>query len=193
MNKQLRILHHMLRLIYNIVIIPTIYFLTIAAAAFSKKTYIALQVRKNILKNLKKKKVRLNPYKRTVLFHCSSMGEYKQVLPIINNLRQSSIDYNIVLSLFSPSVYNNIDKESELFDIVTYIPFDFLLQTKNFINIINPNIVIISKHDIWPNCIWELNKREVPTYLVNALFADDTKMDRWYIKFFFRSLFSNLT
>ena len=169
------------------------YFFTIVTAVFSKKTYLALQVRKDILKDLKKKKVRLNPYKRTVLFHCSSMGEYKQVIPIINNLRESSIDYNIVLSLFSPSVYNNINKDSELFDIVTYIPFDFLLQTKSFINIINPNIVIISKHDIWPNFIWELNKRDIPTYLVNALFADDTKMDKWYVKFFFKSIFSKLT
>ncbi|MDA3839059.1 MAG: hypothetical protein PF574_08785, partial [Candidatus Delongbacteria bacterium] len=174
-------------------IIPTIYLFIIVAAVFSKKIYKSLYVRERILENLKKKKVRLNPYKRTVLFHCSSMGEYKQVLPIVNNLRQSSIDYNVVLSLFSSSVYENIDKENDLFDIITYIPFDFFLQTRNFINIINPDLVIISKHDIWPNFIWELNKREVPTYLVNALFADDTKMDKWYIKFFFKSLFSNLT
>ncbi|MDA3887014.1 MAG: hypothetical protein PF638_15620 [Candidatus Delongbacteria bacterium] len=183
----------MLKLIYNIIIIPIIYFFLIIVAGFSKKIYRSLKVREKILKNLKKKKIRLNPYKRTVLFHCSSMGEYKQVLPIVNNLRQSSVDYNIVLSLFSPSVYENIDNENELFDIITYIPFDFFLQTRNFINIINPDLVIISKHDIWPNFIWELYKREIPTYLVNALFADDTKMDKWYIKFFFKSIFSNLT
>lgn len=183
----------MIKLIYNVIIIPTIYIFTIIAAVFSKKIYRSLQVRENILTNLKKKKIRLNPYKRTVLFHCSSMGEYKQVLPIVNNLRQSSIDYNIVLSLFSPSVYENIDKENDLFDIITYLPFDFFLQTRNFISILNPDLVIISKHDVWPNFIWELNKREVPTYLVNALFADDTKMDKWYIKFFFKSIFSSFS
>lgn len=183
----------MLKLIYNVIIIPIVYFFTLIGAVFSKKIYKSLQVRENILNVLKKKKVRLNPYKRTVLFHCSSMGEYKQVLPIVNNLRLSSIDYNIVLSLFSPSVYENIDKKNDLFDIITYIPFDFFLQTRNFINILNPDLVIISKHDVWPNFIWELNKREIPTYLVNALFADDTKMDKWYVRFFFKALFSNLT
>lgn len=150
-------------------------------------------MRENILKTLTKKKIRLNPYKRTVLFHCSSMGEYKQILPIVNNLRQSSVDYNIVLSLFSPSVYENINRENELFDIITYIPFDFFMQTRNFINIINPQLVIISKHDVWPNFIWELAQKDISIYLVNALFADDTKMDKWYIRFFFRSIFSKLS
>ena len=46
----------MLKLIYNIVVIPTIYFLTIAATAFSKKNIYSFTSSKKHPKEFKKEK-----------------------------------------------------------------------------------------------------------------------------------------
>jgi len=183
-----------IKLVYNLIIVPTVYFSISVISLFSKKLRGSIEVRSGISKNLSKNRINLNPYSVTVLFHCSSMGEYKQILPIVKKLNDSKqTEYNIVLSLYSPSAYEHIDKKNPMFSLITYTPFDFYLETKRFINTINPDIVLISKHDVWPNFLWELKKRSVPVFLINGLFADDTKMDKWYAKFFFRSIFSNLT
>ena len=170
------------------------YFSISAISLFNKKMRKSVHVRTGIIENLIKHRLNLNPYRITVLFHCSSMGEYKQILPVVKLLNEDKTqDYNLVLSLYSPSAYENIDKLNSSFSIITYTPFDFYFATKKFINTINPDIVLISKHDVWPNFIWELKKRDVPVYLINGLFADDTKMNRWYAKYFFRSFFTNIT
>lgn len=183
-----------IKIIYNSLITPLMYILVSIVAIFNKKLRKSIHVRSSIIAKLAENRLSLNPYRTTVLFHCSSMGEYKQILPVVKNLEANQDnEYNLVLSLYSPSAYENIDKENSPFSIITYTPFDFYFVTKKFINIINPDIVLISKHDVWPNFIWELKKRDVPVYLINALFADDTKMDDWYAKYFYKSIFANLT
>lgn len=184
----------LLKLVYNLLIVPLLYAAVNTISLFNKKMRKSIRVRSGISEHLYKNKIKLNPYKITVLFHCSSMGEYKQILPIVKKLHESrSSEYNVVLSLYSPSAYEHIDKKNPMFNLITYTPFDFYFETRKFINLINPDIVMISKHDVWPNFLWELKKRSVPVYLINGLFADDTKMDKWYAKFFFRSIFSNLS
>jgi 3-deoxy-D-manno-octulosonic-acid transferase len=182
------------KIAYNFILIPVLYAGLKTVSLFSGNLRKSAGVRPGIVESLQKNRIKLNPYRITVMFHCSSMGEYKQIVPIAEKLsRSQNENYNLILSLFSPSAYENIDKKNSCFDIITYTPFDFYFETKKFINTLNPDIVLISKHDIWPNFIWELKRREVPVYLINGLFADDTKMDRWYAKAFFRSIFSNLT
>ena len=183
-----------IKVIYNIIIIPILYFGVIIASIFSKKLYTNLKARDKVFKELEENKVRLNPYKKTILFHCSSMGEYKQVIPIINKFSKGDNEgrFNIILSLFSSSAYEHLSDIPGV-DIVTYTPLDFYKQTKKFINICRPDLVIISKHDVWPNFIFSLNKREIPVYLVNALFATDSKMGHWYAKPFYKTLFKRLT
>jgi len=183
-----------IKFLYNIIIIPILYFAVLLASIFSKKLSSNLKARKKIFKELESNKIRLNPYKKTILFHCSSFGEFKQVIPIINKFSQGDNEnkYNIILSLFSSSAYENLDTIPGV-DIITYTPLDFYHQTNKFINICRPDLVLISKHDVWPNFIFSLNERKIPVYLVNALFASDSKMAHWYAKPFFKALFKRLT
>jgi 3-deoxy-D-manno-octulosonic-acid transferase len=184
----------LVKIAYNLIIVPALYCSLKIISAFHKKLRRSVEARKGIIEKLNRERISLNPYSITILFHCSSMGEYKQIVPIAEKLAaDQKEDYNLVLSLYSPSAYENIDRKKSCFKIVTYTPFDFYFETRKFINTINPDIVLISKHDIWPNFIWELKKREVPVFLINGLFADDTKMDRWYAKSFYRSVFSGIS
>ncbi len=184
----------LLKIIYNFLAVPLIYIAVSFAGFFNSRIRKTVNARSGIIEDLTKNRLKINPYRTTVLFHCSSMGEYRQILPVAEALESDpERQYNLILSLYSPSAYENIDRSDSLFCIVTYSPLDFYFVTRKFINIINPDIVLISKHDVWPNFLWELKRRDVPVYLVNALFADDTKMDIWYIRFFYKAVFSALT
>ncbi|MBN1971786.1 MAG: hypothetical protein JXR48_14840 [Candidatus Delongbacteria bacterium] len=184
----------MIRILYNLIVIPFLMIGALLASVFSKKVHQAFIDRRGTVKRIEKEIAKLSPFKKTVLFHASSMGEFKQILPVIERFADEKEKFNLVVSVFSPSAYRNLNKKDlEIIDIITYIPFDYYWDTVNFINFINPSLVLISKHDVWPNFVLEIKKRDIPCYLVNALYANDTKMGMWYVKPFFVSLFKNFT
>ena len=51
-----------------------------------------------------------------------------------------------------------------------YLPIDTKYNAKEFIRIINPNIAIFVRQEIWPNYIKELKKKKIKSYLVNYTF-----------------------
>ncbi len=182
----------MIYFIYNFFVIPITLIFLYLASLFNKKLALSIKAREKLFEKLLKEKIRLNPYNKTILFHCSSMGEFKQALPVINRFLQDTGKYNIILSLFSPSAAENL-REMPNLEIVTYLPFDTHFKMKKFIEICNPDLVIISKHDIWPNFVKILKKKNIPTVLINAIYKNDTKIGKWYVKFFFKRIYQNLT
>ena len=58
---------------------------------------------------------------KTLWFHCASLGEFEQGLPIFKQLRHGYPSHKIVLTFFSPSGYE-IRKNTEIADIVLYLP-----------------------------------------------------------------------
>ena len=83
-------------------------------------------------------------------FHCASLGEYEQGLPVFEQLRAQNPKTKIVLSFFSPSGYE-IRKENPLTPITVYLPLDSKKQVKKFIELTNPKLVVFVKYELWPN------------------------------------------
>lgn len=181
----------MYKLIYNIFIVPVMYLVLMFVSVFNRKINRFVKVRKRLFRNLNRQKIRLNPYKKTILFHCSSLGEYKQTLPLIKRFREIPDQYNIVLSFYSPSAGDNI-KDVPLVEVMTYLPLDTLYQMKKFVRTLKPDLVIISKHDLWPNFLFELKRNKIPVYLVNALLPEDSLFLNFFVKSFIKPYFSLL-
>ena len=57
---------------------------------------------------------------KTLWFHCASLGEYEQGLPVFKALRKHYKNHKIILSFFSPSGYE-IRKDSPIADVVVKI------------------------------------------------------------------------
>ena len=60
---------------------------------------------------------------KTIWFHCASLGEYEQGLPVFESIRKKYPSHKIVLTFFSPSGYD-IRKNTPIADIVVYLPLD---------------------------------------------------------------------
>ncbi|WP_353779126.1 glycosyltransferase N-terminal domain-containing protein [Winogradskyella sp. 3972H.M.0a.05] len=117
-----------------------------------------------------------------IWFHCASLGEYEQGFPLFEVLRVDYPNHKIVLSFFSPSGYE-VKKHTSVADIVVYLPFDTKGNAKRFIDMINPELTIFVKYEIWPNYLEELKKRELKTLLISALFRKDQLYFKWYGNF----------
>lgn len=116
---------------------------------------------------------------RTFWFHCASLGEYEQGLPIFQQLRTDYPDHKIVLSFFSPSGYV-IRKNTKIADVVVYLPIDIRANAKRFIDLVHPELTVFVKYDIWPNYLHELQRRGLKALLISAVFRKDQSYFRFY-------------
>src|SRR5690606_35548086 len=163
--------------IYNIGI-HLVHLVLKCASLFNEKINLGEKGRAltfNILKS------NLNADDKTLWFHCASLGEYEQGLPVFQALRSHYKNHKIVLTFFSPSGYE-IRKNSPIADVVVYLPLDTKKNAKRFLDIVNPDLTIFVKYDIWPNFLKELKKRNLRAILVSAAFRENQSFFKFYGK-----------
>ena len=125
----------------------------------------------------------------TLWFHCASLGEYEQGVPVFNELRKDYPNHKIVLSFFSPSGYE-IKKNNSIADVVVYLPLDTRKNAKQFLDLVNPELTIFVKYDIWPNFLNELKHRNLNAILISALFRNSQPFFKPYGKLMREALFA---
>ncbi len=135
-------------------------------APFHKKVKLMIEGHVETYEILKSK---IDTTSKYVWFHVASLGEYEQALPMIEEIRKKKPNYKILLTFFSPSGYE-VQKNNGLVDIVCYLPFDKKKNVKRFLDLAQPDIAIFVKYEFWYNFIHELYQREIPVYLISAIF-----------------------
>lgn len=115
--------------------------------------------------------------KKSIVYHCASLGEYELIKPVIQNVRDKSVIQNVV-SFFSPSGYQRIPK-SEYVDFVTYSPLEIKSDIQSWIDLWNPQCVVFSSNDIWPVFIDQLYKHKIPILFIGTDFKNTWKRRSW--------------
>ncbi|MDD4516779.1 glycosyltransferase N-terminal domain-containing protein [Massilibacteroides sp.] len=111
--------------------------------------------------------------------HASSLGEFEQGRPVIEKIKAEHPEYKILLTFFSPSGYE-VRKNYDGADVICYLPFDTPYRVKKFLNLANPTIAIFIKYEFWANYLTELKKRNIPTYIISAIFRPQQVFFKWY-------------
>lgn len=176
-------------LFYNVIVVPIFYLVFRIASLFNEKIKQGFEDRATQFEDLKKNLEEIDTSKKMVWFHSASMGEFEQAKPIIEKLKSEN-DINIIVTFFSPSGYRNSLKYKHK-DIISYIPFDSPWSVKKFINLVNPVVTVFMRYDFWPNLVWELKKRSIPTFIVDATMRLDSKRKLPFSTSFHKSLFKN--
>jgi 3-deoxy-D-manno-octulosonic-acid transferase len=130
----------------------------------------------------------IQPEDKTFWFHCASLGEYEQGLPVFEALKSKYPNHKIVLSFFSPSGYE-VRKNTKLADVVVYLPLDTKANAKYFLDLVNPEYILFVKYEIWPNLLLEIKKRELKAVLISATFRKNQSFFKWYGGFMRSALF----
>jgi 3-deoxy-D-manno-octulosonic-acid transferase len=164
-----------LRLIYHL-IIHFAGFLLKGLAPFNQKLKLFVDGRKNVLETLAKN---IAENDKTIWFHCASLGEYEQGLPLLEELKISYPEYKLVLSFFSPSGYE-LKKNSEAADLVVYLPLDTKKNAVAFLDLVHPSLVVFVKYEFWPNYLREIKKRQIKLISVSTIFRKQQAFFKWY-------------
>ncbi len=151
-------------LIYNTGI-KIYHFLIWITSFFNIKAKKWISGRENWVFNLEN----LNTNKAKIWFHFASLGEFEQGKPVLEAIKAKFPDKFIVITFFSPSGYE-IKKNSTLGNLIMYLPLDTAGNAHKFVSKVNPEMVIFTKYEFWYHYFKELNKREIPIFLISAIF-----------------------
>lgn len=168
-----------MRIIYNIAI-ELYYFLVRIFSYFNVKA-------KKLLVGQKETKT-FNfqlPNKKIIWFHCASVGEFEQGYPLLNKIRNQLTDCIFLITFFSPSGYEFVQKKYPE-EWIMYLPKDTQKEMRSFVAKINPSLVFIVKYEFWYHLINELKIKTIPTFLVSGIFREN----QLFFKPFYGSFFA---
>ncbi len=137
---------------------------------FSHKAALFRSGRKSLFNHLSATITHSSPI---IWIHCSSVGEFEQARPIFERIKEEKREEKLLLTFFSPSGYE-LRKSYNLADWVFYLPIDSPSNAKQFIDIVQPSKVIFIKYEFWYYFLTELKKRAINTYLVSAIFKENS-------------------
>lgn len=171
-------------LLYNI----SIYFYTTLirfASLFNGKARKWIKGRKNILQRIRKdlEKEPGKNWHKLVWFHCASLGEFEQGRPVMEKFRKMYPEHRILLTFFSSSGFE-VRKNYSGADHIYYLPADTRRNAKEFIDLVQPQMVIFIKYEYWFNYLNELTIRKTPVYFASAIFRPDQYFFQWYGEWF---------
>lgn len=170
-------------IIYNFLISISVVFLKVFSN-FNKKLKLGIQGRKdweNYLKSIPRNK---NIY----WFHCASLGEFDQGLPLMNQIKKKDSENLIVVTFFSPSGFCNYHKRENLVDYALYLPFDTRKNALKFLSILKPKLGIFVKYEFWPNFLHQSVKQNVPIVSLSTLLRTNQVYFKWYGTLFRKAL-----
>lgn len=122
-----------------------------------------------------------------IWIHASSLGEFEQGRPLIETIRRTYPERKILLTFFSPSGYE-VRKNYNQADAVCYLPFDLPGNVRRFLDLVKPQSAIFIKYEFWANYLTELKKRDIPTYIISAIFRPKQIFFRFYGGYFRKML-----
>ncbi len=125
-------------------------------------------------------KVKRNESSKLIWFHAASIGEFKSIVPIIENLLRDNKDFEILVTTTTLSSGNLASIEFKKFDKVyhRYFPFDVVFLVKNFLKLWKPNFIFLVDSEIWPNLILVAKQNKIPLTLINARLTSKT-FQKW--------------
>jgi 3-deoxy-D-manno-octulosonic-acid transferase len=119
--------------------------------------------------------------KPIVWLHAASAGEFEQIKPLLEAF--SLRDVYIYQTFTSGTIYYKAFRDPR-FHGVSFLPWDFPWRVSRFINILKPKYFINTRHDLWPNILYVLNRKKIPSILINAnLYKSSMRLKPWFKPF----------
>ncbi len=137
---------------YNFIFYPLIFVIGLIFSLFNTKFRRGVSGRFRSQSELKKYFNSISTTADIYWFHAASLGEFYQVKPVLEGLKNVEPECVAIVSFSSPSGYDNA--KSDYIDLRFYMPFDFLWSVRRALKITRPKKVIFASYDIWPNMVW---------------------------------------
>lgn len=123
-----------------------------------------------------------------ILFHCVSVGEVVAATPAIRHVLQQHPHIAVTVTTTTPTGSEQV--RSTFGDQVNhcYLPYDFPLFVNQLLSSYQPEKVIITEVELWPNLIHACKKRGISTWILNARLTEKSAQSYKKLALLFRPM-----
>ncbi len=108
-----------------------------------------------------------------IWLHALSVGEVLSAQPLVDKISKECASHDLILSASTFTGFETVRRETANRAAgLMYFPYDFPFSVKKAVNAVRPFLAVIVETDIWPNFLFEMQARRIPTLLVNARLSD---------------------
>ncbi len=178
-------------LLYNALAVPLLWVAFRVLALGSRKVRRGWQGRHEVQEHLVNF-LEGKPQGPRLWIHASSMGEFEQAKPIIEELKRRVPNLLVIATFFSPSGLDN-NLRYPFADHVTFIPFDTVGKARRFLTTLRPSVAVFIRYDLWPNHLFLCRKLGIPVLLANGTMRERSLRLAPLVRSFHRAVFSAIT
>ena len=138
--------------------------------AGTTKTAIAIRARHGIRDRYRKWASETRDASRPLLWmHAPSVGEGLQARPVLALMRARHPEAQLAYTFFSPSA-EEFSRTLDV-DFRDYLPFDSSADMAAALDALQPNALVFSKLDVWPELVRQAKRRGVRVGMISATLA----------------------
>ena len=167
-----------MRILYNLIMVIIIIFspIIITLRIFKKKESPKRFLEKFSFFKEKRRNGKL------IWFHCSSVGEFLSIIPLVEKLEIEEDIKNILITtstLSSSKIFSRFKFKKTFHQ---FYPIDNSLIINRFLNYWRPSAVFFVESEIWPEMLNILKNKKIKIFLLNARISKKS-FNRWkYLK-----------
>lgn len=135
------------------------------------------------------------PAQPVIWVHAVSLGEVVAVTPLVKELQRRHPEYRLVVSTVTETGREAVEQRLAGVADHCYAPLDFPWAVSRFIERLHPCLYLFVETELWPNLLWHLRRRGVPTVLVNGRLSSRSFMrQQWApVRSFYRTMLQTLS
>jgi len=135
------------------------------------------------------------PDKPVIWIHAVSLGEVVAVTPLVMDLHRRHPECRLVVSTVTETGREAVEQRLAGVADHCYAPLDFPWVVARFIERLQPRLYLFVETELWPNLLWHLRRRGVPTALVNGrLSTRSFARQQWApVRSFYRTMLRTLS
>jgi 3-deoxy-D-manno-octulosonic-acid transferase len=129
--------------------------------------------------------------RRTIWFHAVSVGEVNLCTQLVKVIEPRLPHHKIIVSTTTSTGMAELKSRLPGHVSKIYYPIDRRRHVLRALSLIRPEAMIFVEAELWPNMLWNLQSRGIPSFLVNARISDKSFRGYRRAGFIFRDLFAN--
>jgi len=115
--------------------------------------------------------IQKNNFNKCVWIHAASVGEVNAVKVLVNQLLQTYSQIDFFMTTMTKTGLEAAKKISPKL-AVSLFPIDVSYIQRRLFKAINPELIILTETEFWPNMLHVAKKRNIPIVMVNARISD---------------------
>jgi 3-deoxy-D-manno-octulosonic-acid transferase len=130
-----------------------------------------------------------------VWVHAVSLGEVVAAAPLVRALKGRHPEYRYIVTTVTETGREAVEQRLAGVAEHRYAPLDFPWAVTGMVGRLRPLLYLFIETELWPNLLWTLQTRGVPTILVNGRLSSRSfrRQDVGLIRTFYRSVLRSVT